>query len=156
MQQAITCPRCSLQNPAGQQFCTNCGAKLAGEGQQQVREAQPAPSVPSAASGAASPQKYVFLVAAGIIFKVIGWVVLVGGILGSIAVAVMAAQGAMTGLLDLLDRGLGLVGVSGVAGAGMAVLTFVGMIGSLLWGLGFLAFAELCNAVVTIEENTRL
>ena len=156
MQQTITCPKCGSQNPAGQQFCTNCGAKLAGEGQQQAWEAQPAPGAPSAASGAASPQKYVFLVAAGIIFKVIGWVVLVGGILGSIAVAVMAAQGAMAGLLGLLDRGLGIVGISGVAGAGMAVLTFGGIIGSLLCGLGFLAFAELCNAAVAIEENTRL
>jgi hypothetical protein len=103
----------------------------------------------------ALPQKYVLLGAATIIFKIMGWVVLVGGILGSIAIAVAAARGAMPGLVSLLDKGMALVGVSGVAGVGLAVMVLKGIVVSLLLGLGLLAFAELCGAVRAINENVR-
>lgn len=156
MQQAVTCPSCGSQNATGQQFCTICGTRLPSEGQQQVGEAQPTPAAPPVTRGAVLRQKYVFLGAAAIIFKIVGWIVLVAGILGSVAVAVMAAQGAMPKLTNLLDRGMEIVGVSGVAGAGLAVVVFGGIVGSLVCGLGFLAFAELCSVVTAIDENTKL
>ena len=155
MQQTGTCPNCGSENAAGQQFCMNCGTRLASGEQQQVWETQPESDSGPVARVAAPPQKYVLLRAAAIIFKIIGWVVLGGGILGSLAVAVLAAQGAMPELINLLDRGMEIVGVTGVGGAGLAVMVFGGIIGSLLCGLGSLAFAELCSAVMAIEENTR-
>ena len=154
MQQMVTCPNCGSQN-TGQQFCTNCGTRLASGEQQQVWEVPSTPEAPAVTRGAGQPQKYVLLGAAAIIFKIFGWVVLGGGILGSIAVVVLAAQGAMPELTSLLDSGMGILGVGDIAGAGLAVMVFGGIVGSLLCGLGFLAFAELCSAVLAIDENTR-
>ena len=81
--------------------------------------------------------------------------VLVGGILGSIAIAVIIAQGAMPELSNFLDRGMGIIGISGIPGAGVAAVTFGGIVGSLLCGLGMLAFSDLCNVVIAIEESTK-
>ena len=103
----------------------------------------------------AASRKYILLNSAAIIFKIIGWVVLIGGILGSIAVGLLAAGGAMAGLVSLMDKGMALVGVSGVAGAGLAVIVLVGIVGSLLLGLGMLAFAELSSAVMAIDDNIK-
>ncbi len=36
MKKTIACPGCGSQNPASQQFCGSCGAKLAGEAEQQT------------------------------------------------------------------------------------------------------------------------
>jgi len=36
MKKTIACPGCGSQNPADQQFCGSCGAKLAGEAEQQT------------------------------------------------------------------------------------------------------------------------
>ncbi|HEX76317.1 MAG TPA: zinc ribbon domain-containing protein [Dehalococcoidia bacterium] len=38
MEQKTTCPKCSSQNPVGQQFCGACGAKLADEMQQDLNK----------------------------------------------------------------------------------------------------------------------
>lgn len=182
MQQMVTCASCGTQCAAGQRFCTTCGSKLsevvppqqtwqpqqpeqAWPPQQQVAQpqeqtwgAQPAPSVPtppSAEKRAAPRRKYVILSAAVIIFKIIGWVVLIGGILGSIAVGLLASRGGMPGLVSLLDNGMAVVGVSGIAGVGLAVIVLVGIVGSLLWGLGMLAFAELASAVMTVDDTVK-
>ena len=149
MQQAAICPNCGSQNAPGQQFCTNCGTKLGRGGQQAATLTEKEAALHE------KTQRYVLLGATAIIFRIMGWVVLVGGILGSIGVGVMAAQGASKKLVSLLDQGLGLIGVSGVAGAGLAVMVFGSIIGSLLCGLGLLALAELCKAVIVIDENTR-
>jgi hypothetical protein len=154
MQQMVTCPNCGVQS-AGHQFCTSCGTRLPSAVQQQVWQAQPAPGDQAVVKEAAPPRRYVLLGVAAIIFRIIGWVVLVGGIIGSIAVAVLAAQGAMEGLKNLLDRGVGILGMEGVTGIGLAVFVFGGVIGSLLCGLGLLAFADLCSAVIAIDEHTR-
>lgn len=36
MKQKVSCPKCGSQNPAGQQFCGACGAKLAVEVKEQT------------------------------------------------------------------------------------------------------------------------
>ena len=153
--QKIKCPDCGFQNDEGQRFCAGCGSSLSGESQKPVIEAKPEPEAKPAIESAALSQKYALLGAASIIFKIIGWVVLVGGILGSIAIAVIIAQGAMPDLSNLLDRGAGIIGISGIPGAGVAVVTFGGIVGSLLCGLGMLAFSDLCNVVIAIEESTK-
>ena len=175
MQQMVNCASCGSQYPAGQRFCTACGVKFPEivsppawqppQTQQQVVSQQeqpwetpPAPAAPAAPAVrkiAAASRKYILLNAAAIIFKIIGWVVLIGGILGSMAVGLLASQGAMAGLVSLMDKGMALVGVSGVAGAGLAVIVLVGIVGSLLLGLGMLAFAELSSAVMAIDENVK-
>ena len=154
-QQAITCPNCGAQSVAGQQFCTACGASLLGGGQEQVWGMQQEPSAtPVAEAGSPpsppspSPQKYGVLGGAYIIFRIIGWVVLVGGSLFSIAMAVMASQG-VASIADVSNI------FPEAAGAGIALMALVGIIMSLLWGLFLLAFAELCAAVVDIEQRTR-
>ncbi len=173
MQQIVNCASCGLQYPAGQRFCTTCGARLPEmvsppawqtpqtqqqvvSQQEQAWETPPAPAAPAAPAVqkvAAASRKYILLSAAAIIFKIIGWVVLIGGILGSIAIGLLASQGAMAGLVSLMDKGMALFGVSGVAGAGLAVIVLVGIGGSLLLGLGMLAFAELSSAVMAIDDN---
>ena len=153
MQQMVNCPSCGAQS-TGHQFCTNCGTRLPSVSQQQVWETQPT-SASSAERPAAIPRKYILMGAVATIFKIIGWVVLAGGILGSIGVTVLAAQGAMKELTGLLDRGMAILGVGGIAGIGLAVMVLAGIIGSILFGLGLLAFADLCNAVIAIDENTK-
>lgn len=37
MQQMVKCPNCGMENPAGQQFCGKCGAKLVTEVPQQPK-----------------------------------------------------------------------------------------------------------------------
>jgi len=179
MQQMITCANCGSQNSANQRFCNNCGARLSEmPSPQKAMPQQPTPPqqqqmatqqeqlwstqvVPPAGATQAKerlttqPRKYVLLGATVVIFKIVGWVVLAGGILSSIAVALLASQGAMPGLVDLMERGMAVIGASGVAGAGLAILVLVGIIWSLLAGLGLLAFAELSSAVIAIDESTR-
>jgi len=174
MQQMVNCASCGSQYPVGQRFCTACGVKFPEivsppawqppQTQQQVVSQQeqpwetPAPAAPAAPAVrkiAAASRKYILLNAAAIIFKIIGWVVLIGGILGSMALGLLASQGAMAGLVSLMDKEIALFGVSGVAGAGLAVIVLVGIVGSLLLGLGMLAFAELSSAVMAIDENVK-
>jgi hypothetical protein len=126
--------------------------------QEQAWETPPASAAtaaPAMRKVVAASRKYILLNSAAIIFKIIGWVVLIGGILGSIVIGLLASQGAMAGLVSFMDKGMALVGVSGVAGAGMAVIVLVGIVCSLLSGLGMLAFAELSSAVIAINDNIR-
>jgi hypothetical protein len=165
MQQTVTCASCGAPNAANQKFCTSCGAALSEQMPQQqqawqAQQVQPAPataapSAPAVGRISAPPRRYVLLSAAAIIFRILGWIVLFGGIIGSIAVAVAAVRGAMPGLVDLLDKGMALVGVSGIPGAGLAVVILISIVGSLLLGLGLLAFADLSNAVTAIDESVR-
>ncbi|HEX76316.1 MAG TPA: hypothetical protein G4O12_07045 [Dehalococcoidia bacterium] len=112
---------------------------------------QPAPGAPLVTGGTATPQKHGILSGTAIIFRIVGWVVLVGGSLFSIAMAVMASQGvaAITGLLNIIP------GIAEVAGAGVAIIALGGIISSLLCGLFLLAFGDLCDAVIDIEKRTR-
>jgi hypothetical protein len=76
-------------------------------------------------------QKYPFLQFATTVLRVVGWIVLIGGVIGSIVF------GIVTG---------------GVSGAFIAV---AGIIGSFLAWLFLLATRELFYLLIQVEENTR-
>jgi hypothetical protein len=79
---------------------------------------------------------------ATIVFRIIGWIILIGGCLGSIAVIVFAIiGGGFQTLIPGLDT---LIGETAIyAGIGGFIISFV-------YGLAFIAFAELCRTVVRI------
>lgn len=143
-QQIARCPHCGADS-AGPQFCTTCGERLPGAIPQSVRETQPAASTTATVKGAVPSGRYGALRAAATVYRIIGWVVMIGGSLFSIALAVMAlgATGALTELMPL-SAGLGTLGIA-----------LVGLIASVLSGLFLIAFADLCNVLVDIERNTR-
>jgi hypothetical protein len=144
MQQMVKCPNCGAES-AGLQFCTACGAKLPAAVKKQVWEPQPAPSDRPVVGEAAPPRKYGALGAVATIYKIIGWVVMVGGSLFSIALAVIGIQGA--GEFSEL--------IPWSAGLGMVGIAIVGVIVSILFGLFLVAFADLCYVLMDIERNTR-
>lgn len=100
-------------------------------------------------------KKFTVLRVVGTIYKVLAWVVLVFGLLGSCG---MIAVGAMPGIL-----GAG----SGGRGTDALGLGAMGMVGGVIGGLGLLlyvafiflflyAFGEVIYLLVSLEENTRL
>ncbi len=143
MQQVVTCPNCGAKS-AGHRFCTNCGTKLPTGGQQQAWQAQPVPGALGVPKEAAPARKYVALRAVASIYKIIGWVVIVGGSLFSIALAVITAQG-IEGLKEFMPW---------AAGFGMVGIAVAGIVVSILYGLFLLAFADLCYVLMDIEANT--
>jgi uncharacterized integral membrane protein len=112
---------------------------------QPVQEPQPAASARPAVKETAPTGKYGALKAAATIYRIIGWVVMIGGSLFSIALAVLAL-GASRTLTEILPLSAGL-GTLGIA--------IVGLITSVLVGLFLIAFADLCHVLVDIETNTR-
>jgi hypothetical protein len=143
MQQVVKCPNCGA-DCAGLQFCTACGTRLPAASKKQVWETQPAPSVSPTAREVAPSRKYGTLRAVATIYKIIGWVVMVGGTIFSIALAVIGTQGAGE-FSDLIPWGAGL-GIVGIA--------IVGVVVSILGGLFLVAFADLCYVLMDIERNT--
>jgi hypothetical protein len=144
-QQIIRCPHCG-RDSSGPQFCTICGERLpVVVVQQPVGETQLVAPAGAAAKETAPSGKYGALRAVATVYRIIGWVVMVGGSLFSIALGVMAlgATGALTDFLPL-SAGLGTVGIA-----------VVGLIASVLSGLFLLAFADVCYVVIDIEKNTR-
>ena len=143
-QQIVRCPHCGADS-AGPQFCTTCGARLPVVTQQPVREPQPAPAAKPEAREAVPRGKYGALRAVATVYRIIGWVVMIGGSLFSIALAVIAfgGTGAFTDFIPL-SAGLGTVGIA-----------VVGLIVSILSGLFLVAFADLCYVLIDIEKNTR-
>lgn len=88
-------------------------------------------------------QKYSFLPFAARVLKVVGWIVLVVGVIGSIVFGIMTG-GASNGAV---------VGVAGtVAGILMAI---GGIIASFLAWVFLLATSELFYLFMDVEENTR-
>ncbi len=115
--------------------------------QQKVVEPEAAPSAsPTEIRG--TSRKYGVLRAAAIIYKIIGWVICVGGSIFAVAAAVMIAQG-VTFLGGIVPE------VGGAVGVGAAVVGIVGVVISVLGGLFLLAFADLCNVAVDLKSNTR-
>src|SRR4030042_1184820 len=130
-QQVARCPHCGADS-AGPQFCTTCGERLPGAIPQPVGEPQPAAPAKPAVKETVQSSKYGALKAAATVYRIIGWVVMIGGSLFSIALAVMAlgASGTLTELVPL-SAGLGTLGIA-----------IVGLITSVLVGLFLIAFAD--------------
>jgi len=93
---------------------------------------------------AAPSRKYGALRAVATIYKIIGWVVMVGGTLFSIALAVIGARGAGE-FSEFIPWGTGF-GIVGIA--------VVGVVVSILGGLFLVAFADLCYVLMDVERNT--
>jgi len=88
-------------------------------------------------------KKYSFLPFAAKVLRVVAWIVLVGGVIGSIVYGIFtgsAANGAVGGL------------ASGIAGLFVAV---VGVIFSFLGWVFLLTTRELLYLFMDVEENTR-
>jgi hypothetical protein len=145
MQQVVTCPGCGAQS-VGDQFCTVCGTRLPIATEQEVSEPEPTTAVIEPTAREAAPaRKYGALRVTAMVYKIIGWVVMVGGTLFSIALAVIAVQGAGE-FSEFIPWGIG-VGTASTAVAGVVV--------SILFGLFLIAFADLCCVLIDIESNTR-
>jgi predicted nucleic acid-binding Zn ribbon protein len=110
------------------------GLYYAGRGEQMMNRAEP------------SRRKYTILRIAAVIFQIFGWIILVGGVAGSIAMAVFAGIG---GSFETVLGGQTLIGWAAI---GVAI---GGIIVSLVYGFGLLAFAGICNAIVDIARNSR-
>ncbi len=101
-------------------------------------------------------KKFTVLRVVSTIFKVMGWIVLVTGVLsacGSLAV------GAMPGLLATGARGSNVASATAFAGMGIlgGVLFGVGVIFfAVLYFLLLYAFGDMIHLLVALEENTRL
>jgi hypothetical protein len=112
---------------------------------QPVREPQLAAPTKPAVRETAPSGKYGALRAVATVYRIIGWVVMIGGSLFSIALAVLAlgGTGALADFIPL-SAGLGTVGIA-----------VVGLIASILSGLFLVAFADVCYVLIDIEKNTR-
>ncbi|MFC2022596.1 hypothetical protein ACFLTL_00320 [Chloroflexota bacterium] len=86
--------------------------------------------------------KYQFLRTASTIFRVLGWIALVGGVVGSILLAVGIVG------LSIYD------GVSVAAGAAI-IYAVVGIVISVLYWVSLLVAAELLHLFIDMEKNTR-
>jgi RNA polymerase subunit RPABC4/transcription elongation factor Spt4 len=169
-QQINACPTCGSTMPPGQQFCAVCGTRIGGTKQRQQAVGQqaamgtpaqtgttstqissePATTVPSMVSTTEGetmvrPHKHRILTIAGVIFQIFGWIVLVFGILASIAMAVFAAIGGT--FMPAMP------GLSTIGGMSAILIAIGGIIASLLYGFGLLAFAEICYTVRDIDER---
>jgi len=108
--------------------------------------ALPAFEMPPSGSGIiVSPRKNGILTATAIIFQIFGWIILVGGCLGSIAMGVFAGIGGS--FISIIP------GFDTIAGMTAIIWAIGGIIVSLLYGFGFLAFAEFCYVVIDLGKN---
>jgi len=90
-------------------------------------------------------QKYSFLPFAARVLKVVGWVVLVVGVIGSIIVGILFGD-----IVNILN------GAAGMVGTGIGILVAIGgIIGSFLTWVFLLAASELLYLFMDVEENTR-
>lgn len=140
-----TCPQCGALT-FGMQFCINCGIRLTTVTTPQAPTTQPVGAAPQKAK-ANVPRKYGALRAVATIYRIIGWVILIGGSLLSIAAGALMTVG-LTFTEEYLPQ-------IGVAEAGAAAIAIGGIILSVLFGLLALAFADLCSVLMDIEANTR-
>jgi hypothetical protein len=157
MQQVIACANCGAQNASSQQFCAHCGARLVTMAPQQPAWEALAPSQAGMTESLpkALPQRFQFLGIAAPVFRIIGWVVLVGGSLGSIGVVMLMSQGALGELLGLINHLMKILGLGAVISLAKITMMLAGIIVSLLSGLSMLAFAELCDAIKALEARSQ-
>ena len=161
---AGSCPSCGAFLNPGQTICADCGAKLyevnpaIASTPQQVMADIPVPAPVSTSQIAdqtakkaninfkTSIRKYGTLSLAAIVFQIIGWIVLVLGSLASFVMIIFVLMGG--GFQLMIPDGASIVGT------GAIILAIICLFASLLYGLIFLAFAELFYAVVEIARNT--
>ena len=95
MKKTIACPGCGSQNPADQQFCGSCGAKLAGAVQPVPTEAQQVPTrvMEPLVNRQQIEVKPTWGLAWGLFWRLLLLNLVVGGVLYLIAVIVMLAFG---------------------------------------------------------------
>jgi hypothetical protein len=130
----------------GDQFCTVCGTRLPIATKQEVLEPEPTTAVAEPKAREAVPaRKYGALRVTAMVYRIIGWVIMVGGALFSIALAVISVQGA--GEFSKF--------IPWSVGMGTAGIAVVGIVISILFGLFLIAFADLCYLLIDIESNTR-
>ena len=92
-------------------------------------------------------QKYRFLRFATIVLRVLAWIVLIGGVIGSIILAITAT--AVVGDVLKIEMGKALVVFVAIA------VALAGIIFSFLSWLFLLATRELIYVLVNVEENTK-
>jgi len=123
-------------------FCTNCGVKLV---------MPPPPSPPPAPTPPEKEikfsRKYGALRAVATIFRILGWTLLVGGSLLSIAAGILMTAG--TAFLEQNLPQMTMVSTEAIA------IAVGGIIVSVVYGLLALAFADICSVLMDIEANTR-
>jgi hypothetical protein len=98
----------------------------------------------STAKKARQPQRYGILSTAATLFQIFGWIVLIFGIVFSIFIAIWPLLG---GEVKSLIPGITFDTITVI---GMA---FCGIIVSLLYGFGMLAFAEICYAAIDFRKS---
>lgn len=163
---ASTCRGCGTAINPEQRYCGVCGTQLSTDNQVTLKLPQ-ASEVITPEKKANKPEKplvngvdssritgnpstngnssFGLLKFTAATFQVLGWILLVGGCLASIAMIVFAIIG---GGFQLLIPGLDtLSGAMAIGlGAGCLILSFI-------YGLGFIAFADLCRTVANIALN---
>lgn len=168
---AANCPNCNAPVSPGQRFCGICGTSFTSGGEpvklarqqpkkemKEVPVTRPKTTEPAVSTAVAVETKkrasdtpresnYGFLRGASILFQIIGWIVLVGGVISSIGMIVFALLG---GGFQPIIQGLGnIVGGTAII-VGAALLVF-----SIIYGIAFLAFGQLCSTVIEIAKNTK-
>ena len=99
-------------------------------------------------SAVGPPRRTGLLRLAGVVFQVVGWIVLVVGCLASIAMAVFAIMGGQ--FISLIP------GMANIAGNMAINIAIGGLIMSIIYGLGILAFSEICFILTDISKVVRL
>jgi RNA polymerase subunit RPABC4/transcription elongation factor Spt4 len=91
-------------------------------------------------------RQYSILTIAGALFQVVGWIVLIGGVLTSIGLLIFISMG---GKFESA-----IPGMSGtIQGSVALIMGLASIICSIVWGIGLLAFAEICYAVITLSKK---
>ena len=104
--------------------------------------------IPSRTMGPITPARsYLLIRIAAVIFDIFGWIILVGGCIGSIGMAVFAGIGG-----KFVTAVPGFTSLEGIIAIGIAIGC---LIASLIYGFGLLAFAEVFRAIIDIARNTR-
>ncbi len=138
------CPRCGTPS-LGMQFCTNCGTRLTITPSSQMPSAMP-PETESQKKGPKLGPKYGALRTVAAMYRVLGWVLLIGGSALSAAAATFATLGAH----NLLGEDIPQITPTGFGGVAAGV---GGMLVSVLMGLSALAFADICYLLIDIRTN---
>ncbi len=95
-------------------------------------------------------KRYKLLRLIATLWKILAWLILVVGLLGSVGVLIMAMVGSMG---QTLEQATGF----NVGGPILGLLALLsGALGSIVYFIIFYTFGEVLNVLIQIEENTRL